>query len=177
MSTAGVSRLIFPSIVGCDVHPLPYYRAKAEAEAVVEASGLDWTIARATQFHSLLDNMLGSLTASPLVLLPRGFQFQPLDGDEYATTLVKDISRREPKGRVQDMGGPERLLHLRPGGATYRRIRRRRRLSAGVPVFGKIAGGFKKGLNTAGDDALLGSVTWEQYLMRKYRPEEAQAAS
>ena len=53
------AHLIYVSIVGVDRHRLPYYKAKWAAEQVVESSGPRWTILRATQFHDLLDRMLG----------------------------------------------------------------------------------------------------------------------
>jgi uncharacterized protein YbjT (DUF2867 family) len=46
------------SIVGIDRNPLPYYRHKLEAERLVE-SRTAFTILRATQFHELLDRILG----------------------------------------------------------------------------------------------------------------------
>src|SRR5271154_5708935 len=54
---SGGAHLIYPSIVGVDEMTVSYYRAKWEAEQIVE-SGSRWTIQRATQFHPLIDKML-----------------------------------------------------------------------------------------------------------------------
>src|SRR4051794_38577127 len=43
--TAG-AHLIYVSIVGVDRHRIPYYKAKWQAEQVVESSGIPWTILR-----------------------------------------------------------------------------------------------------------------------------------
>ena len=50
---AGVGHLVGLSIVGCDRTPLGYYGVKAEQESVIEASGVPWSVLRATQFHDL----------------------------------------------------------------------------------------------------------------------------
>ena len=52
--TAGTSHLVHPSIVGIDRVPYRYYQAKLQAERLLQASGLPWTILRATQFHQLV---------------------------------------------------------------------------------------------------------------------------
>ena len=50
------AHLIYVSIVGVDRHRFPYYRAKLAAEQIVAAARNTWAIARATQFHQLLDS-------------------------------------------------------------------------------------------------------------------------
>ena len=166
MGRSGVRRLVYPSIVGVDRHPLPYYKSKFKAEQLIEGSGLEWTIARATQFHSLLDGMLGSMTVSPLLLLPRGFRFQPLDAVEYTAYLL-GLIESESVGRAADMGGPE-VLPLSDLVRTYRSARRRRRLVLPLPLFGGVADGFRNGANLTAAGAKLGSGTWGTYLERKY---------
>ena len=51
---SGRPHLVYLSIVGIDDHALGYYRAKAECEALIQRSGLPWTILRTTQFHDLI---------------------------------------------------------------------------------------------------------------------------
>jgi hypothetical protein len=51
---AGIWHLIDISIVGVDRVPYRYYQAKLQAERLIQASGLPWTILRATQFHQLV---------------------------------------------------------------------------------------------------------------------------
>ncbi len=46
--------VIYVSIVGCDLNPYPYYRAKHACEIVLRKSGLPVTVVRATQFHTLI---------------------------------------------------------------------------------------------------------------------------
>jgi uncharacterized protein YbjT (DUF2867 family) len=48
---AGIAHLIYTSIVGIDAIPWRYFRVKLEAEGVVRAAPLRWSILRATQFY------------------------------------------------------------------------------------------------------------------------------
>jgi uncharacterized protein YbjT (DUF2867 family) len=58
------------SIVGLDQMRLPYARAKLLAESLVAASGLPWSIVRATGFYWLLDRMLDTQSRLPVLPLP-----------------------------------------------------------------------------------------------------------
>jgi uncharacterized protein YbjT (DUF2867 family) len=103
--------LLYISIVGVDRIPYYYYyyyyyyyRAKWEAEQVLSASSLPWTILRATQFHYLISKYaVGSLAVAP-----KGARVQLLDASEVADRLV-ELVEAGPSGRVADMGGPEIL--------------------------------------------------------------------
>src|SRR4028118_1312660 len=104
---AGVSHAVFVSIVGVDRNPyLPYYRAKLEAERIVERSPVPWTILRATQFHEFALKQIQLLERIPVMMMPRGFLLQPMDIGEVAGRMV-ELALSEPTGRVPDIGGPE----------------------------------------------------------------------
>lgn len=161
---AGVSHVIYPSIVGVDRHPLGYYRAKWAAEQVFEAWEGPWTVARATQFHALLDEFLARVARLPVIPVPRGFAFQPVDATEYARALVDRVTAG-PAGRVPDTGGPDvrlliDLVH------SWLTARGKRRAAVRVPVPGRIGRAFVVGVHTCPDRA-VGTVTWEEYLARK----------
>jgi uncharacterized protein YbjT (DUF2867 family) len=96
---------VYVSIVGVDRIPYGYYRAKLATETVVEESGLPWTILRATQFHDLIRRIAGVLAKSPVVPVPAGVRFQPVDVHEVAARVV-ELATGTPAGRVDDMGGP-----------------------------------------------------------------------
>jgi len=97
--------LVYISIVGVEAVPWNYYRAKHEAEQAVETAKLRWTIQRATQFHTFVDAMVGRLAQSPLMVLPRGFAFQPVATAEVADRLIEHVNHG-PVGRAEDFGGP-----------------------------------------------------------------------
>ena len=104
---AGVSHLVFISIVGVDANPFPYYRAKFESERVIERSGIPFTILRATQFHSLVATVVDVQRKLPFVLTV-DISDQPIAVDEVAARLA-EIAEAGPSGRVADIGGPEQL--------------------------------------------------------------------
>ena len=73
--TAG-AHLIYVSIVGVDTMRFAYYRAKYDAEKLVESGGGRWTIQRATQFHDLVDRFLG-WRVFPVTTLCRSNRWTP----------------------------------------------------------------------------------------------------
>jgi uncharacterized protein YbjT (DUF2867 family) len=95
---AGVSHVVFISIVGVDRNPYyPYFRVKLDAESVVERSPVPWTILRATQFHDLVLKALRLLDRLPAVMpIPGGVLFQPIDVGRSPTGWSSSRSRHPP---------------------------------------------------------------------------------
>src|SRR6266566_4005119 len=92
-SRAGVRHLVYISVVGADRVPLVsgidramfgYFGSKLAAERVVAESGLPWTTLRATQFHDLQLTVAQQMAKLPVIPIPAGFRFQPVDADEVA---------------------------------------------------------------------------------------------
>ena len=164
-AAASVSHFVYVSIVGIDKIPLPYYRAKLAAEALVQGSGVPWSILRVTQFHTLVDMLLSAVSRLPLALLPAGFQGQPIEPAEAATRLVESVGAG-PGGRLPDIGGPE-ILALNGMARTWLAARGRRRLLVTVPVPGRLGAGFRQGFNTV-PDGRYGRVTWADWVSRRY---------
>ena len=153
--------ITYISIVGCDQIPVPYYKAKRKAERLIEDSGLSWSILRATQFHDLLFQVLNACSKPPVAIIPKGFQFQPLNSGEVAAKLI-DITAGQLNGRRPDFGGPRVAdiadwigLFLASSGNSKRIIE--------APVPGRIGNGFRAGRNTvsAGEQ---GIATFEEFL-------------
>ncbi len=151
------AHVVYISIVGVDRNPLAYHRAKWEAEQALEASDAPWTILRATQFHTLLHQVLERR------VVPRlgGLRFQLLDAGECADRLVELVTSG-PSGRVSDMGGPD-VLPVADVVATYREITGRSVLSLPIPTIGGATRAFRDGANLCPDHR-DGNITWEQYL-------------
>ena len=64
---AGISHVLFISIVGVDRNPYyPYYRMKLETERIIERSPMPWTILRATQFHGFVLALISTLDRLPV---------------------------------------------------------------------------------------------------------------
>lgn len=100
----GRPHVLFPSVVGCDVIPVRYYRVKQESEEVLARSGLPWTVLRATQFHQTVWGLLSRLARLPVMLVPHDTRAQPLDPSVVARRLV-ETAEAGPAQRLQDIGG------------------------------------------------------------------------
>ncbi len=162
---AGTAHLFYISIVGIDRIPLGYYKAKLAAERLIEESGVPYSILRATQFHTLLDGFLSNLIRLPAAVLPKSFQFQLIDAGEVAEHMVADAASG-PSGRLPDLGGPE-VLRFDEIARLWLKARRKRALVLPLPLFGRIATGFRNGYNCAPDHA-EGKITWADWLAKKY---------
>ncbi len=143
----GRPHLVYISIVGVDRIPIGYYRAKLEAERLIEESGLPWTILRATQFHDLILYFCQLLALLPVMAVPAGISFQPVDADDVAGRL-SDLALGPPAGRLPDMGGPETLSTAELARA-YLAASGRKRPVAAVPLPGKVGGAYRQGAHLA----------------------------
>jgi uncharacterized protein YbjT (DUF2867 family) len=165
---AGVEHVVFISIVGVDRNPyFPYYRAKLDAERVVERSPVPWTILRATQFHELLLGAGRFLDRLPGVMpIPGGFRLQPMDVGEAADRLA-ELALSEPAGRVPDVGGPEVLASAELARAYLEAAGRKKRLVE-LPVPGKAARAFREGAQICPENK-YGRIRWEEFLRETFQ--------
>ena len=104
---AGVTHLVFISIVGVDAVPYSYYRAKLASEDVIASSGIPFTILRATQFHEFIELFLSLQRRVPFIV-SLDVPDQPIAVREVAARLVELVGAG-PSGRVPDIGGPQQL--------------------------------------------------------------------
>jgi uncharacterized protein YbjT (DUF2867 family) len=169
-SRADVRHLVYISVVGADRIPVVsgvdramfgYFASKRAAERVVADSGLPWTTLRAAQFHDLILTTARQMARLPVIPVPAGFRFQPVDADEVAARLV-ELALGTPAGLVPDMAGP-RVYGMAELVRGYLRARRKHRLIMPVRLPGKAARAFRAGANLAPDRA-VGRRTWEEFL-------------
>lgn len=158
---AGTGHLIYISIVGVDMVPLGYYRAKLEIEQRLATSGVPWTVLRATQFHDQVTKLFAAQRWLPMVMAPRGISIQPIDVRDVAQRLVELVGG-PPAGRVSDIGGPQ-VRTAKSLAHSYLRVARRRRLVGPVPLAGKTARAYRAGGNLTPKNA-VGTITYEQFL-------------
>lgn len=136
----GVRRFLFISSIAAkfpEHDAYPYGRSKLEAEAVVRASGLDWTIVRPTIVMSRrakIWHSLESLAGLPIVPIfgPGSARIQPIHADDLAVCLNAWLDDPSYDGGEYDLGGPEVLtfrdflarIHRRKrgGDATFLRL-------------------------------------------------------
>jgi uncharacterized protein YbjT (DUF2867 family) len=169
-SRAGVRHLVYISVVGADRIPIVsgidramfgYFGSKLAAERTVADSGLPWTTLRATQFHDLLLTVTEQLAKLPVIPVPAGFRFQPVDAGKVAARLV-ELTLGEPAGLVADVAGP-RVYGVADLVRGYLRARRKDRLLVPVRLPGKAARAFRAGANLSPERA-VGQRTWEDFL-------------
>lgn len=108
---AGVQRVVFVSVLGADLRsPVPFLRAKAEAEAYLRESGLEYTVVRPTifmdtWFPTLIESALAA--GGPVTLVGEARR-------RHSFVAEADVSRfvvaalRHPAARntTLDIGGP-----------------------------------------------------------------------
>jgi len=166
----GVRHLVNISVVGADRIPIAsgidramfgYFESKLAAEEVVVHSGLPWTTLRATQFHDLILMTVRAMARLPLIPVPAGFRFQPVEAGEVADRLV-ELALGDPAGLVPDLAGP-RVYEMAELIRGYLRANDKRRPMIPVRLPGKAAHAFRDGANLAPDRA-VGIRTWEDFL-------------
>jgi uncharacterized protein YbjT (DUF2867 family) len=153
--------LVYVSIVGVDRSRFPYYRAKRDAERLVESSAAPWSIQRATQFHDLLDYLLGG----PIFIRTPNLAFQVVDAGEVAGRLA-DLVEAGASGRAPDFGGPE-VLHVRELARARREVTGRAARLVPVPRVGPLRD-FDDGHHHCPDHR-SGRITWRQWLAASRR--------
>ncbi|MFD1522065.1 SDR family oxidoreductase [Pseudonocardia yunnanensis] len=162
--SAGRPHIVDVSIVGIDRIPIFYYRAKLEAERLLESSGLPWTVQRATQFHDLVARLLDLQRRSPVIVVPAGVRVQPVDVRDVATRLAC-LADGEPAGRVADIGGPE-VHELRELAVLYQRVLGGRRPVVPIRFPGAAMRAFRGGANLVPGAAMAGT-TFKSYLTER----------
>jgi uncharacterized protein YbjT (DUF2867 family) len=104
---AGVRHHVCLSIVGTDRTPdNGYFRAKVAQEKLIEASGIPYTIIRATQFLEFLGGIAASSADGDQVRISTGL-FQPIAAEDVAA-MVTDVALAEPANGIVEIAGPER---------------------------------------------------------------------
>jgi len=112
---AGVRRIVYVSAIGARPDaPTAYWRTKAEAEAIVRASGLSWIVLRPSIVFAPdgeIFKVLQQLTAFPIVpiLGPGTSKLAPIRADDLADAEVAALDRPAAWNRVHEVAGPEAL--------------------------------------------------------------------
>jgi uncharacterized protein YbjT (DUF2867 family) len=159
-AAAGVGHFLYVSIVGIDKPRVPYLQRKLEAEHLVRQGPLPWSIARATQFHWLLDRMLGKMARLPIVPLP-DLAVEPLDTADFAGYLSECVGKG-PSGRLADFGGPE-VLTFAQAFDQWANVRKNTVRTMRIPLPSAV-GNAAAAMSASGADSRHGTVTWADWL-------------
>jgi uncharacterized protein YbjT (DUF2867 family) len=160
ISVVGADRI--PVVSGVDRAMFSYFASQLAVEREVAQSGLPWTNLRATQFHDgFILFMVQAMAKLPVIPVPAGFRFQPVDAGEVAARLV-ELALGPPAGMAPDIAGPKvhEAVDLLRG---YLKATGKRRLIAPLRFPGGAARAIRAGANLAPDRA-VGRRTWEEFL-------------
>ena len=108
---AGIKHHIALSVVGTEkLQDSGYFRAKLVQENIIKASGIPYTIVRATQFFEFLTSIAYSATKGETVRLSSAL-FQPMSAEDVASILAT-ITLQKPVNGIVDIAGPQKIsLH------------------------------------------------------------------
>jgi len=170
---AGVEHCIYVSIVGIEHIPFAYYRHKVQAEALIRASGVPWSILRATQFYPLVDTLLHISDKWPVLTLATDFQMQPVDQRDVTHYLCSCV-QQGPAGTLPNYGGPE-VLTLGNMAHTWLDARNEHKRILRMPLPGKTVRAIRQGKLTCPNEK-RGTITWADWVRETYaRPLAANA--
>ena len=163
-SRAGARHVVYISVIGADRVPLGWLKSKLAAERAVSDSGVPWTTLRAAQFHDLLLTVVQKMSKMPVIPVPGGLRFQPVDSGEVAARLA-ELTLGEPAGLVPNLAGPK-VYEMRDLIHGYLKARGKHRLMLAVPLPGKAGRAYRAGENLS-LDAVVGQRTWEDFLAER----------
>lgn len=162
---AGVGHLILISVVGADSMPIGYFRAKAGAERAFSNSSVPSTVLRVAQLHNFVLTLVRTLARMPLIPVPGGLRFEPVQVEEVAAKLV-ELALGGPAGRVADLAGPE-VLDLTALLAAYAAVHGRAHPRVPVHIPGAAGRAYRSGKNLAGRSAQRGDGSWGEFLAER----------
>jgi uncharacterized protein YbjT (DUF2867 family) len=168
-TAAGVRHHVLLSIVGIDLVPNGYYRAKLAQERAAEtgasAGGVRWSVLRATQFHEFAAQLIARLRRGPLVPLPV-LSLQPVSSLDVAAALADAVELGPgPSGRLPELAGPE-VLTLPAMARAVLHARGERALVLPVVLPGAAGRAMRSGAlrPAAGTPVRIGTRTFDDYL-------------
>lgn len=174
---SGVPNLVSISIIGIDDSAFSYFRGRVEIERIITASGVPFTLLRASQFHDFVLRFLTDRApeGATSMTIPSGMSFQSIDADEVAAALAT-LAAGAARGRIADMAGPQPL--------TLETIAEAWRCAARPGIVVEVApssapsdfeDSFRDGRSLAPERA-AGVKTWETFLRERFGAPHASAS-
>jgi uncharacterized protein YbjT (DUF2867 family) len=164
---AGVKHLVYISVIGVDTMPLGWFKTQMVAEKTIVDSGIPFSVLRAAQFHDLCLMMAEKMAKMPVVPVPGGLRFQPVDSREVAARLV-GMTLGQPTGRVDELAGPS-VYGLGDLVRSYLEARGKRRPLMPMRMPGKAGKAYRAGDNLALQGNEIGKRTWEEFLTERVK--------
>jgi uncharacterized protein YbjT (DUF2867 family) len=159
---AGVKHFVALSIVGADGIPdSGYMVAKVAQEKLVRASGVPYTIVRATQFFEFVESIAESCRVGDELRMPTQL-LQPIAADDVALALA-DVAVTEPTNGTIEIAGPE-ALPMADWGRRRFHAEPREQAIVDDPNARYFGAALKHGSLVPQGKARLGAIHFEQWL-------------
>lgn len=164
LNSNNCKHFIYVSIAGVDKSDYPYYQTKYTVEKLIEASGIPYSILRATQFHDLvlyrIIQVFDQGVGKP-IQIPANMQFQSIDKKDAAAAIINLVAG-QPTYKITTIGGPEVLTLEAMIQPYFTQLGRNEEIEYIEPsmAFHQV---FTTGINLCPENSLDG-ITWEEYL-------------
>jgi NADH dehydrogenase len=148
---AGIKRYIHMSALGTRAGARSdYHKTKWQAEELVRASGLDWTIIRPSMIHGSggfmsMEAKWARKQAPPFLFMPYfgagllglggAGRLQPVYVNDVARAFVDAIGNPKASGKTYDLGGSEQVIWPEMHKACARAIVGKNRLTMPIPAW------------------------------------------
>ena len=135
---AGVKRFVFFSAIGASLHSESrFFRAKAAAEAAVEAADMETVVAMPSIIYAPNDpwfTLLGRLSLLPVMPIAGNgnAEYEPIWADDAAAAVMALLEGRGDARRRLELAGPERLSY-NDIARVYLSVKRRHRRLVHIP--------------------------------------------
>ncbi|HEV7195152.1 MAG TPA: NAD(P)H-binding protein [Pedococcus sp.] len=166
------AHLVAISIVGCDLVPFGYYRAKADAERLIETSAIPATVVRATQFHALAAFLARVTQVGRMGITLRDLTLRPVDIGWVASRLVDHAVGPRPTGpeRAVDLVGPDILSIPELAAAVAAHDDRPTTRFVRVPPVGRAMRGLSAGALISAGEVERGGRSFSEWLATQPHP-------
>ncbi len=163
-AAAGVGHHVALSVVGTErLLASGYFRAKMVQEDLIKASGVPYTIVRATQFFEFVGGIAEFSTVGQTVHLPPAL-WQPIAADDVATALA-EVALDAPLNGMIEVAGPERAGLDEMVGRFLRATKDPREVITDVaaPYYGLVVNDQSL---TPGANPRIGTTSFKDWLQR-----------
>ncbi|MTI21899.1 NAD-dependent epimerase/dehydratase family protein [Fulvivirga sp. RKSG066] len=164
ISTSRIKHFIYISIVGVDQSSFDYYKSKVYVEDFLIASGLPYSIIRATQFHDFIYHWLIKPIDTGLennLQIPSDLYFQSIDKNDVARKVL-ELTTLGPINKTINIGGPE-VLKFEQMAEAYLFLLKRQNKIEFVPPISEMHRLFTTKINLC-PRAKYGKISWCDYL-------------
>ena len=163
---AGVRHHVALSVVGTDrLQDSGYFRAKLAQERLIKASGIPYTIVRATQFFEFLRAIVAAAGTDDKHVRLSNASCQPIAAEDVAKA-VADAALGAPVNNTVEIAGPERLP-LSELVARYLKATKDPREVISDPQARYSGARLDDRSLVPGDGAHLGTIRFEEWLRQQ----------